>query len=381
MSIGENVGENIGENTGDTGNALFLAPPTSFNIVDGTETQNKVDVTWTPPAKGGATEYRVYSQFGFVDSIAWPATGMTVTGLTAATSYTMYVVTSDGTGESLASNSDVIQTNPASSSGISGGVNLVSASLNVSSRAELYAANPGFLVWDAAEPTFVSDPLGSGVNVMFCDGGNEQKIGIEYIPVGATWGADDGLEQVMMEWDEYREDSYDWGGEKMNRMTGQIANGNVTLDYIMGGETDFVSTQPSRDPGQMNIFGNRDASNGANAVSTDISAGSSNPWLEGQYNRLGIGIKLTANPGTGTDNRGVADGYAELWLNGVLQGSVSNYLFRPATLQSGGAVTGIHTFDLITWGGWWSSYLPSQAPVPHARRYIKNITLKNCIYR
>ena len=113
MGTGENTGENTGVVLGQKAVRSFLLRP-AFVITDGTQTQNRVDVTWTAPLQGRATEYRVKDSTGTLGTVSWPATGMTVTGLTPATSYTLWVVTSDGITESAASNQDSFNTNPAS---------------------------------------------------------------------------------------------------------------------------------------------------------------------------------------------------------------------------------------------------------------------------
>ena len=58
--------------------------PTLFNIIDVSTTYNSMTVEWTAPAQGTAVGYKVYdSANNFMGSIAWPATGMTVTDLDA----------------------------------------------------------------------------------------------------------------------------------------------------------------------------------------------------------------------------------------------------------------------------------------------------------
>lgn len=119
MGTGENTGESTGSNTGSDGGSQFLAVPTSFAITPNSQTQNRVDVTWTPPAKGGATGYNIYStQAGFHKFVAWGVSGTTVTGLTASTPYTMWIVTTDGTYESGPSNTGIFSTNPVSAGNI-----------------------------------------------------------------------------------------------------------------------------------------------------------------------------------------------------------------------------------------------------------------------
>ena len=85
-----------------------LTVPTNFAM--GTPTSTAIPVTWTAPTQGTASGYRVYEGTTLMKRVDWPATGTTVTGLTASTSYTFYVVTYDSVGESSDSTSDTATT-------------------------------------------------------------------------------------------------------------------------------------------------------------------------------------------------------------------------------------------------------------------------------
>ena len=114
MGIGERVGENVGERTGSSGTSgIFLFTPTNFTM--GTPTDSSIPVSWTAPAQGSASEYRVKDNTTglTVATVAWPSTGTTVVGLSPSTAYTFYVVTSDGTNESDPSNTDTATTTAA----------------------------------------------------------------------------------------------------------------------------------------------------------------------------------------------------------------------------------------------------------------------------
>lgn len=108
------TGENTGESTGEGGGQVpFLLPPTNFSLSG--QTQNRMTATWTLPLRGGATQILVKNNAddSTLATATWPATSITVTGLTAATNYTMYAVTSNGTNVSAKSNTFSLQTNPA----------------------------------------------------------------------------------------------------------------------------------------------------------------------------------------------------------------------------------------------------------------------------
>jgi hypothetical protein len=93
--------------------ALGLNAPTLFTIDSKTDTT--MTVSWTAPAQGSATEYRIKDATGILKTVAWGVESTVVTGLTASTSYTLWIVTSDGASESLASNTDTDTTNAAGS--------------------------------------------------------------------------------------------------------------------------------------------------------------------------------------------------------------------------------------------------------------------------
>lgn len=68
------------------------------NVTAGTPTSNSIPLTWTPSDQGDAIEYlaKDNSDDSTVASIAWPATGLVISGLDPDTEYSHYVVTSDG---------------------------------------------------------------------------------------------------------------------------------------------------------------------------------------------------------------------------------------------------------------------------------------------
>jgi len=108
MSIGENLGCQVSEKTGNEGEFNFLAQPTGFAIDNAGSTT--LSVSWTAPNQGYATEYHVKDATGILGTVAFGATSLTITGLTPSTPYTLWVVTSDGTNESIDSNTDAAPT-------------------------------------------------------------------------------------------------------------------------------------------------------------------------------------------------------------------------------------------------------------------------------
>jgi len=79
-----------------------LYPPTNFTM--GAVTTSTIQVSWTPPLQGGATDYIIYwTDAGSTPSVTIPfgSSSYVISNLQAGTPYTAWIVTTDGVNESI----------------------------------------------------------------------------------------------------------------------------------------------------------------------------------------------------------------------------------------------------------------------------------------
>ncbi|MDJ0838651.1 MAG: carboxypeptidase regulatory-like domain-containing protein [Acidobacteriota bacterium] len=89
---------------------LDFNPPAAVSGLAGTPTATSIDLSWTEPADTDIAEYRVKLDGSTVATVAAPATGVTVSGLTASTSYDVQVVAVDTGGNQTASSTITVIT-------------------------------------------------------------------------------------------------------------------------------------------------------------------------------------------------------------------------------------------------------------------------------
>jgi hypothetical protein len=156
---------------------------------------------------------------------------------------------------------------------------------------------------------------------------------------------------VILGWWELRAADYDWSGEKFNRVGGRLPNGNLSIDYPLGWVAKGGWGQPgTNDPGNIQMFGNSQYSNGRNLFSVYYNMPRVQ-WHHFEY-------EITLN------DIGVANGSARLWVDNNLIAQTGNVELR---------YDNTHTIDFVRMGGWYSGgNNPEPSP---ACRYIDDVTL------
>lgn len=161
---------------------------------------------------------------------------------------------------------------------------------------------------------------------------------------GATNGdVATGKSYVKLEWDEYRDVNWDFQADKSCRFAGRQANGNVTLDVLLGLEGTGTPGSSTR----AVVFGQGLGTNSNFVIDTDWAMNRE------QWYTIAVEIKLNVVGGS--------DGWIKLYRDGVLMGSATNLNIRGGSND--------YTFHQVAVGGWESG----GAPVTSETRYIDNV--------
>jgi len=172
-----------------------------------------------------------------------------------------------------------------------------------------------------------------------------------------------GQKHVFFQWWELRERAgdftgahdYDWAGEKFNRLRSSIIQ-TTGVDYPLGwsastnGQGSF-GTSALDGPGNIGMFGNSTASNGADLFSFYY------PMPRGEWHRFEVEINL--------GSVGTANGAARIWVDGVMKAEKTNVDLLPKNDAN---------IDLIWLGGWYSG---SSAPLAQSCRYVDDVIIAN----
>jgi hypothetical protein len=156
-----------------------------------------------------------------------------------------------------------------------------------------------------------------------------------------------GKNHFFVQWREKRSETFDFGADKSIRATGIQANGNVSLDIIIGMNGDGTAgVSPST---RAIIFG-QGLGAGKNFALIPFS------WDRTKWYRFEWELKL--------NSPGISDGYTNLWVDGVKIGGAASVNFL-------GTCAGC-TIHRLRMGGWESGGNPA---VPPAVRYIDEVKI------
>jgi hypothetical protein len=220
---------------------------------------------------------------------------------------------------------------------------------------------------------FVDDPwLGAGTKVLRVEYTAELISYIQWDHAGYLPASDNGLSEIIIEWDELRDENFDYNAEKTMRPFGKVKtppNDNNTMEYVLtwiaGQGPSQHGTDGIRDPlteSKWQVLGNS-SPNGEDDTWTmgkavvggftefDTTA-PSNEWHNFRY-RVALGTI------------GVADGEFDLQIDDSWHSKYTNKLLRSAGADG-------HTIGYVRFGGWGGGSYPINAPV---YRYMKNFKI------
>ncbi|MEZ4225226.1 MAG: hypothetical protein R3B13_30020 [Polyangiaceae bacterium] len=261
----------------------------------------------------------------------------------------------------------------------SGGTGGTGASLNVLvdstfdfSSQSAFLASPAaknFFEWrSGSHVSFGPDPADGTHNVLILDlSSNEAEAAISFEVPNASYanGTQAGARIIRWTWQEYRDASFDYAGEKFLRAVARLGSesGGLAMDIIpliwpkaqTSGHDAVGSIQLGAQSTLVTVP--------QPPLTVQVGAGSTPSWLSNAWNQVEVYID--------TGDHDTNNGSCYLKLNGAMAGQTTNVKWR---IDYNGQP---YFFQQIWLGGWWSNGT-NGAPSPgtNNKRYIKNVKIE-----